>query len=172
MVQYRALVIFASAALLLIVAAQQITPTAVQAYPAVLRGTAANRETKDKSVSFEAKADSETEQQHPGRVIPGQNTADLRGSVKRRLNEDTTVTLAIVFQTLIKAAYFAQGTPLWLVAFVAAAGGIAIGCLLTSNMMSGNLKIPPAWGPEMATSGQKTFREWVQDLAMGNGDRC
>ena len=107
MAQYRALVAFASAALFLIVAAQQITPTAVQAYPAVLRGTAANRETKDKSVSFEAKADSETEQQHPGRVIPGQNTANFHGSVKRRLNEDTSVSLASVFRTSIKAAYFA-----------------------------------------------------------------
>ena len=111
MIQLRAFVILASAALFLFVTAQQTTPTAVQAYPADLRGTAAaQRETKDESVSFEARANSETEQQRPGRDIPGQNTVNLRGSINRRLKEDTTITLAIVFQTLIKAAYLAQGT--------------------------------------------------------------
>ena len=124
MALYRAFVAIASA-LFCTAAAQYVQPTVVRAYPAALRGTAAaNRKMKDESVSFEAKANSETEQQHPGRDIPGQNTVNLRGSINRRLKEDTTITLAIVFQTLIKAAYFAQGTPLWLVAFVAAAGEV------------------------------------------------
>ena len=144
MAQYRALVAFASAALFLIVAAQQTTPTVVRAYPTALRGATANRGTET-SVHFnvvQSEAFTEkTNKGNPSRVILGHNhpftnlsreseftakNTSQYDDTARRLNEQTLTSLADVFHTLIKAAYFAQVTSLWLVAFVAAAGGLSL----------------------------------------------
>ena len=169
MALYRAFITVASAALLFTVAAQYAKPTVVRAYPTALRGATANRGTET-SVHFNVvQSEAFTDKMnkwYPGGAIPGHNRSftnlsrDYESTAKKTSHHDNTTrrltetNMFIIVRTLIYAVH-GIGTNVWLIILATAIVGSIFGFVLASSMMGGNLKIPPAWGPEMAPQARK-----------------